>query len=119
MMFKCSNCQRDWCSYAGTRGDAVFSCLMYQPPQETVATNGTSNGAVENHNIHCDSKTATYTTIPFVQTISDCELLKEFKRRFNGSVLYESVGVDGLLKTIGEKRINKFLKEMREYRKKE
>jgi hypothetical protein len=45
-----------------------------------------------------------------IKKISDVILLVEFKRRFNGSVLYE-VNSNVLLDSIGVERIKRFLRE--------
>lgn len=49
-----------------------------------------------------------------ITEFSDSEILKEFKKRFNGTVLND-LNINGLLNTIGLVKIRKYLREEEGY----
>jgi hypothetical protein len=51
-----------------------------------------------------------------LKEFTDAELLIEFKKRFDKSVLYE-LNIDKILEAIGEKDVKKFIKELEKAKK--
>jgi hypothetical protein len=114
MSENCKDCGRTFCEYSGQDKE---SCYLHFPAMSK-STLSAGLAPPVSYSQEVRSVTSGQEKSDDIKFYSDCELLKEFKRRFCGSVLWD-VTVCRVLEIIGEKKVKSWLKEMKEFRKKE
>ena len=113
MSENCKDCGRTFCEYSGQDKESCH--LLF--PEMSKSTLSVKEAPPVLYSQEVRSVASGPEKSSDIKNFSVCEILKDFKRRFYGSVLWD-VTVCRVLEIIGEKKVKSWLKEIKEIRKK-